>query len=253
MKKKSKVLMLSLILAFGGMTSMTCGEENFKENSSINEGKELLAFLKNDTNKMKKDMIAHLEKKYGEKFIPLYFLAESGWDRMTFYKEGTNPKTDYAYIYREKEHGKVVYRDNYFGLIIREEYENLVKKEVEKVYGECKVYSETSNDYFPDELNKRNNYQDALEKMTFFEYSSRIYIKSTGKTAILNDKIDILVNNFKKNNLNGIFSLYYMKTGHYEDLDRSNHDEYVKEYTKGFDDVCYENLETSARKLKSKK
>ncbi len=248
MKKKSKVLILSSILVFGGMISMTYGEENFKGSSSINEGKELLAFLKNDTNKMKKDMIAHLEKKYGEKFIPLYFLAESGWDRMTFYKEGTNPKTDYAYIYREKEHGKVVYRDNYFGLIIREEYENLVKKEVEKVYGECKVYSEFSADVFSEKMNKDNSYKDAIKNGEYLRTSMKIYIKAGKEELILEKKADILRNNLEKNNLNGMYTLYYMKPGHFEGLTRESHSEYVKEYTKGFDKVCYESWDDRTAK-----
>ena len=73
-------------------------------------------------------------------------------------------------------------------------------------------------------------------------------IKAGKEELILEKKADILRNNLEKNNLNGMYTLYYMKPGHFEGLTRESHSEYVKEYTKGFDKVCYESWDDRTAK-----
>ncbi len=200
---------------------------------------------KKDCDSLKDEMIAHLEKKYGEKFLPI-FLEPSGfqidYDELQFYKEGTDPETDKAHIAKFNRDGKVKYIDNYFGLIIREEYENIIKGVVEKIFGECKVYATFDADSFSDNLKRGNTYEDAIRNGEFINSLIYIYIDNKANNILLKEKEEELTNLLKKVKIKGYYTIYSMKSGHLEKITRKNHLDYVEEFTPQFDEVCYETI-----------
>ena len=131
--KRKILLIISIIAIFGG-TIVGCGSEKIKEKKQMTKEEAKLS--------RQNEILKHLEEKYGEKFIPLNMNSEyiKGLDILQVYKEGTNPVTDKVEACREEKDGKVKFYDGYFGMIIRPEYEKMIKDEVDKIFPESKVY-----------------------------------------------------------------------------------------------------------------
>ncbi|MEN8904572.1 MAG: hypothetical protein ABF289_01285 [Clostridiales bacterium] len=197
---------------------------------------------KYDGDKLKDEMITQLEKKYNKKFYPI-LLEPRGYqidyDKLKVYPEGGDEETDFAHISKFNEGKKTKYIDNYFGIHIRPEYESMIEKEVLKVFNEVKVFSRFVADSFSDKLTCENRLEDAIKLDEFLNVWFDIYINHQDIETTFENKVKELVTLFEKCNIKGAYSIAFIKKGKFNDINRKNHKNYVKKYTKKFDDICY--------------
>ena len=194
---------------------------------------------------IKKENLKYLEEKYGEEFEEKYGEG-SNYEVMGFYKKGTNPETDVAEMYRKIENGKIVFKDNYYGILVREEYEGIVSKEVEKVFGTNKVYLTTFYvSWFPDNFNREMNYYDALKKEEITG-SVIIYIENQENNKISEEKVEKMNELLREKKIYGGYSIVLMKENHLKNLTRENHWDYTAEDVYGtYEKVVYDSFNTN--------
>ena len=183
--KRKVLLIISIIAIFGGAV-VGCGSEKIKEKKQMTKEEAKLS--------RQNEILKHLEEKYGEKFIPLNMNSEyiKGLDILQVYKEGTNPVTDKVEACREEKDGKVEFYDGYFGMIIRPEYEKMIKDEVDKIFPESKVYVEFPTYSLNDSLKQGSTYEDALNVGERFYAGVKIYIERDGEKINLEKKSEEL-------------------------------------------------------------
>ncbi len=194
---------------------------------------------------IKKENLKYLEEKYGEEFEEKYG-ESSNYEVMGFYKKGTNPETDVAEMYRKVENGKIVFKDNYYGILVREEYEGIVSKEVEKVFGTNKVYVEYYQSWFPDNFKKEMKYYDALKEEEEITGSVIIYIENQENNKISKEKIEKMNELLKEKKIAGLYLIVLMKENHLKNLTRENHWDYTADDVYGtYEKVIYDSFSTN--------
>jgi hypothetical protein len=116
---------------------------------------------------VKYEMRRHLEQKYGYiEFEESSFYHESifiigiGY-RWNLYPVGGDPEADGFHLYKGDKSGSIV--DSYYGLLIREDYEKMVKEVADQYFDECKVHCSLSNMAFPNELTAAVSLEQALD------------------------------------------------------------------------------------------
>lgn len=201
--------------------------------------------------KLKNEMIKHLENKYNKKFFPI-LLEPHGfqipYDKLRVYPEGGDKETDVAHVAKFYEKGKPpTFIDNYFGIHIREEYEAIIEKEALKIFDNVKIFSEFYAHSFSDELTCKNTYADAVKLGEFLDSSIRIYV-SVPNDGQFAKKVDQFEEYLKKVDIVGDYTIYNLKPDYFEGVNRETYDDYVMEYTKQFDKVCYEVIDGSLDK-----
>ncbi|NCB91971.1 MAG: hypothetical protein EOM40_05280 [Clostridia bacterium] len=120
-----------------------------------------------DTEKLKDELIQVLERKYDEKFYPLFLEVRNyseGEDILRFYSDIMNPQKEYSVIRRSGKESKYTYRDNYFAQLVLDEYEQRVQKAAGGVFGEVKVFVHSiENPFFDDHLTKESSLDEAVK------------------------------------------------------------------------------------------
>jgi hypothetical protein len=127
---------------------------------------ETLVMPKDDA--VKYEMRRHLEQKYGYiEFEESSFYHESifiigiGY-RWNLYLAGGDPRTDDFFVYKDDKNRSIA--DSYYGLLIREDYEKMVKEVADRVFDDCKVYCHFQSYAFSDELTSDVDLAQALER-----------------------------------------------------------------------------------------
>ena len=154
MKKAIKDMIIFLTLGVFVFSGSACGKA--KERSYEKE-------VKLSDEEIKQDMLNHLKDKYGFEFESSDFEPINKGYSLLVYKKGDNREHDSASAYREEIDGKVVYEDGYYPIIIREDFEKMVSKEVEKIFGENIVLS-YSRGYLPEEYNSKTTFEEFYKK-----------------------------------------------------------------------------------------
>ena len=217
--KRKFLLIISIIAIFGGAV-VGCGREKIKEKKQMTKEEAKLS--------RQNEILKHLEEKYGEKFIPLNMNSEyiKGLDILQVYKEGTNPVTDKVEACREEKDGKVEFYDGYFGMIIRPEYEKMIKDEVDKIFPESKVYLEYGDDNFNEILNKDSTYEDAIKLGERLDIIVRIYIEDEKIKDDLEEKSEELNKLLKLKKLKSCsYTICNMKKGILQTITREKDNE----------------------------
>ncbi|MEN8908140.1 MAG: hypothetical protein ABF289_19475 [Clostridiales bacterium] len=198
---------------------------------------------KYDGDKLKDEMIAHLEKKYNKKFYPI-LLEPKGYqidyDKLKVYPAGGDEETDFAHIAKFEKGKKVEYIDNYFGIHIRSEYESIIEREAKKVFNNVKVFTSFYAHSFSDELTCENSFEDALKIKELMNASITIYVKEEDMKVTFSDKIKKLEGFLKKANIRGAYNMSHLKSGNFDGVSRKNYKDYTKPFTKKFDEICWE-------------
>ena len=97
------------------------------------------------------EMLAHLSSKYnGQKFVGLALESSYGTFYLHCYPEGGDPEADNVQVSRKIVDGVKEYRDSYFGIIIREDFEADVKSICSDIDAPMKVYD--YQQYFRDNM-----------------------------------------------------------------------------------------------------
>lgn len=109
--------------------------------------------------------LAQVEQKYDVNFVALSYTGSSVVVKEEFrcYAEGSNPQRDYVRVFREEVNGETIFRDDYFGVLIRPEYEKRVGDIVNAQVGASKafIYRYTAA-FFDNSLTAEDTLDDAI-------------------------------------------------------------------------------------------
>ena len=146
------------------------------------------------TNEEKKEMVlTHLKEKYGEEFEGLAYTPEQLMKQAdSFYVYPKNKSKEEAFeAWGDiQEDGTYKISDSYFGILIHDEYEKVVKEIIGEHYDEFTLYVNTTKyPPYPDRLNKLTKISEIYNIDEFFSPEIRLYLKrsttagkDTGKT-----------------------------------------------------------------------
>lgn len=179
--------------------------------------------------------LAQMEEKYDTRFLPLSYTGSSVVVKEEFrcYAEGTDPERDYVRVFRCEEDGQTVYHDDYFGVLIRQEYQDRVRAVCQRYVGENKayVYRYTSA-YFDDSLTQEHTIDDAIAmgerihavKYVFFEVEP-------GSEAKFQESCDRIAEDLSQAGLPGTVKFIGLADGELEKIRD-------KDYLKCIPDIC---------------
>jgi len=213
--KKKIVLIVSLILCFV-LASCGCLRVN-KEQKAGNKA------------------IAYIEGKYGKTFTPLsYDFADylSNEDMVECYTEGMDPDKEHVTIFIDNENGKVKYRDNYFGFLIRDEMEAYVNNIVTKEFPECKSFVAINIDSFPDELDYDNHLEDLYRVQKDYWMTVTVFIKADENIATedYQEKTSHIVSELQDSKHRYTFAIYAVNQDYYDGLERYKQEDFWNQY-----------------------
>ena len=189
----------------------------------------------------KSEILNHMKEKYGVDFLPIS-LATRGidvsYDEFRCYVEGTNKETDFITVCRKGTGKDVYYEDNYFGLLVREEYESRIAKVCKMEFENISVFSKFRKMYFNDDLGVDSSLDDAFaigERMSTF---TEIFIEVRDLTdAQIESKCKSVINSIE-NQYNISVKIYCLSPGHLKQINRSNFRDYLDSYFKPDGIVC---------------
>lgn len=174
--------------------------------------------------------IEHLEQKYGVEVTP--FVYETGdfmssTDEVRFYGPSIDETCEHGTVYILKENGDVKYVDNYFGYLVREEYERIVTSMVCQEFKEAKVFAYRCES-LPDNFNNEDMLQEALDSGEQLYSSLRIFVEANqGLTQeAFEEKCNALTEKMKKENIGDWFYFYQVGSNVVDKLTRANYMDY---------------------------
>lgn len=109
-------------------------------------------------------MLAYMEKKYKEQFAMVgSYGGQIGKDYVMMRVKSLSRPKDQALVRVTYENGQNVYQDNYLGFLLKEEIEQVIRGEAEKIYGECKVFYKVPHLVFPPSFSRDMSVEEFLK------------------------------------------------------------------------------------------
>jgi hypothetical protein len=124
-------------------------------------------------------ILAHLKQKYGDiKYDTINTVPIDGEDNFKLVSSlpGGSDYYDSFDATRFDNNGTYTYQDNYYGLLIRTEYEAMIKKVADKYFKDCIVY--TTYEDFPDNVNASTTLRQTLDNGWMAHSSIYVYINA---------------------------------------------------------------------------
>ncbi len=237
MKKAIKEMIIFLTLGVFVFSGSACGKA--KERSYQKE-------VKLSDEEIKQDILNHLKDKYGFEFESSDFEPINKGNALLVYKKGDSREHDSASAYREEIDGKVVYEDEYFSIIIREDFEKMVSKEVEKIFGENIVFSYLPL-YYKEEYNSKTTFEEFYEKEDKIGFEISIYIIGDSTDKIDNIKLKKLIKILKTKKCDGLLTISMINRDIFAKLNRENKHGYITdEHSNINENVVFDRITTTA-------
>lgn len=125
--------------------------------------------------------INYINEKYQMNFTPVTYemsniLSET--DIVHCRTDEMDEKNEHIEIYLQREDGKTVYSDNYFGFHIRPEAEAYIGTMVGSEFSEYKVFRENHYQAFPNELTSKNTLEDLYRVYPDYWMNVKVYLKA---------------------------------------------------------------------------
>lgn len=119
--------------------------------------------------------------------------------------------------YKSAEHN-VVLEDDYFGYLVRDDFENLINKYAQKYFTNYQLSGDCS-EYYENELTSKNTFED-LRKSENFLGNITIAVKQTfSNDQEFEKKANEFINDYKQEGLHSSIIIYYLTPGVYENTD----------------------------------
>ena len=171
------------------------------------------------------------EQKYGVDYEVTYIeqIGDSieNRDEIHVYVEEFMEEGESAIIYSWVEDGEAMSEDSLFGYILREEYENAVKKVVEQQFDDVKVYADFSNGSFDDALVQGSTLEDAYEVGEKVIPYIDIIVVSEDDKDVFTSKGDEICNALNKAQLYGTVHIFELPRDVYEQMNRMEYHDTV--------------------------
>lgn len=179
---------------------------------------------KNYTPEEKKEkVLEYLMQKYNEEFIPTN-MSQAAWgqpkDEMFLYPKKGTKEDSFCVHATTKDDGSYSIKDGYFGIIIRDKYETVMKSFVRDVFKDAKVITRFSdNAVFSDSLNKDTVIDEIYSKDEYFSSQTIIFIKKSIAEGINTKKsINEIAQKMVKNKLVGDILLYIVYDDKFDNM-----------------------------------
>lgn len=219
--KKEKIIgiILSVIIFIGYCTSIF-----------MNEYPKYIT--KKSTIEKRDDIIKHMNEKYDKNFLSIKISGDKKNDDKYYYQyyvEGTNPDIDYCMAGREfnKTTNEYYYYDNYFGVQVRDEYEELINNVVTKyIDNDYVLYANLTEDAYPEKYDKNSTLQDFLDYNQNRSVDVLVNCNADNKEKF-KEITDNIYNELSDAKYKGIYRFYFMKPGFAEGIDRTNYSDVV--------------------------
>ncbi|MDS0525621.1 hypothetical protein NNC19_08025 [Clostridium sp. SHJSY1] len=196
-KVKKGMCVLGFILLIGGCWWM-------KENVFIDH-----------TERAQKQIVSYLEKKYDKKFTVINvkgkeFLDNNNVDLFVYPEDGDREKDRFTATRKNGDEG-YIFEDNYFELLIKDEYQEKVHEIAKEFFPECKVSASFEGKCFPYEFNSKSTLQDVIDKGEDIDSLMRIFVAPTlSGIDDFDKKVDLFVKKMSENKLPTSVSVFYL-------------------------------------------
>lgn len=166
----------------------------------------------------------YLEKKYNEKFLFVSIMSENmavPYSTLVFSPE-SNPDIKFnAYVDEEQ------FSDDYYGVLIQPEYNEMIKDIVGKEMKNIKLFSTFTAGYFDNEFTKDTSLLSALslDKSQFFS-NTYVFIDESN---VDEKKFDDICTELKNKNLTLYIAFYKVQDSDFSYINESNYLNYIQE------------------------
>lgn len=220
------VIIAAILFIMGGCAEMKELENKFEQ--GIEDKKDIL--------------LTHMEEKYGVTFLPLFHSVGGLVTNEEFrcYAEGTDPERDYVSVFVREENGAEVIVDDYFGIMIRDEYQQRVETICEAVAGDAKafVYRYTVS-FFDNTLAEGSTIEDAIAMGEPISASKYVFVEVTpGSEVEFENMCDMIAAKLEKANLPGVVLFYGMAQGELANITADNYLSYLPNMINPDGSVC---------------
>ena len=186
--------------------------------------------------------LAHMEEKYGVPFLPISYTSSSPVVKEEFrcYAEGTDRERDYVRVFRTEENGEEVFLDDYFGILIRDEYQCRVQAICEETVGASKgyVYRYTAS-FFDNSLTAENTIDDAIAMGEAINASKYIFFEVTpGSETAFEAACDQICDRLAQSKLPGMVKFVGLAEGELEQITEENFLTYLPDMVKPDGSIC---------------
>lgn len=165
-------------------------------------------------------MIANLEEKYGEEFVPLSFSSSNwayGHDTLYAYPKKGSENDSFEVWGTKKDDGTYAIRDGYFGIYIKPEYEAVLSDFVSEIFDEFKLYTDLGEGVLPDRLNKDTKIEDIYNEDELFTSDTVIFVKEASAKGIDDEEsILTIAKRMQANKMVGKVRLFIVLDDKYE-------------------------------------
>lgn len=189
--------------------------------------------ISNDENEIIAEMRTHLSEKYGDINYKLISFVPAGWEHsydllnISVEKDGN----EYIRVERHKDDNGYYYKDNYFGLLIRDEFENEVLECASKHFDDFMVYADLKSDNYPNSLDDSSTFEDflnvkeELDHIIFF-----VIVNDTFEnTAEFNNAAKAFVDDWAQIGIASIPRILCVTSEVYENSERTDYDQILNE------------------------
>lgn len=209
------VIITAILFIMGGCAEMNELENRFEQ--GIEDKKDIL--------------LAHMEEKYGVTFLPLSHSVGGLVTNEEFrcYAEGTDPERDYVSVFVREENGEEVIVDDYFGIMIRDEYQKRVEKISDAVAGDSKAFLyRYSVSFFDNTLAEGSTIDDAIAMEEPISASKYVFVEvAPGSETEFEDMCDMIAAKLEKANLPGVVLFYGVARGELVNITTDNYLSYL--------------------------
>ena len=186
--------------------------------------------------------LAHMEEKYGVSFLPISYSGSGVVTKEEFrcYAEGTDRERDYIRVFRREENGEEVFYDDYFGIIVREEYQSRVQNLCDETIGSAKayIYRYTAS-FFDNDLTNGSTIDDAIALGEKMDASKYIFFEvELGNEEGFKATCDQICQALSENQLPGAVKFIGLSVGELENITEENYLTYLPSMVKPDGSIC---------------
>lgn len=231
---KKEVAKYIIVMVFMAMMLIGCGEGIEKEkDKTVKEEQEL--------RKRQKEMEQYLEQKYGKISYEVTGVVWKFWnqpyDQMNFCVEREGRK-EACWVRRYEKEEKPYFMDSYFGLCIREEYEQKMEEKAIRFFQKAKVFSFTQETGFSEAIDKEDGLEEAREKGENLRVISWMFV-----TGIKEEELERLTSQFCRSweteEMESLVSVFLVGKEMFDELSRESAENIIQNGQYQIQSVCY--------------
>lgn len=220
------ILIASILFIMGGCAEMNDLEKKYKQ--GVEDQKDIL--------------LAHMEEKYDVTFLPISYSAEGMVTNQEFrcYAEGTDPERDYVSVFVREENGEEVIVDDYFGILIRNDYQRRVEEISDAAAGDTKAYIHRySVSFFDNSLTAESTIDDAIAMGERINATKYVFMEvAPGSEEDFEEKCDQITRKLTDAKLPGIVLFFGLARGELANIDGDNYLTYLPNMVRPDGTVC---------------